>query len=156
MKDNLPHEKFLYIDDQLTSPYFLKYAYTIKPEFIKRTLQNYDPIKNYYIFRPIEHPHRPLIVPIETLEPYENYHSYHIHGSVPVKLVKKYVEYLGIRFPTKEENEVTKALRATISHIDPQLLINALACLFGQNEDIMKDFNEFKTIKNYPQQTKIV
>ena len=32
---------------------------------MKRTLRNYDPIKNYYIFQPNEHPERPLIVPIE-------------------------------------------------------------------------------------------
>ena len=123
---------------------------------MKGTLRNYDPIKNYYIFRPIEHPDRPLIVPLEILEPCENYHLCHIHGSVPVKPFKKYVDYLGSRFPTKEENEVIKAVRATISHIDHQLGINALACLLGQNEDFMNEFNEFKTIKNYPQQTKIV
>ena len=67
--------KFFYINDQLTSPYFLKYAYTRKPEFNNGTLRNYDPINNYYIFRPIEHPDIPLIVPIETVEPCENYHS---------------------------------------------------------------------------------
>ena len=156
LKNNLPHENFLYINDQLTSPYFLKYAYTIKPEFMNGTLRNYDTINNYYIFRPIEHPVRPLIVPTETLEPCENYHSYHIHGSVPVKPVKMYVEYLRSRFAPTEANEVIKAVRATISHINPQLVINALACLLGQNQDSMKELNDFKTIKNYPQQTKIV
>ena len=34
---------------------------------------------------------------------------YHIHGSVSVKPVKKYVEYFGSRFPTNDENEVRKA-----------------------------------------------
>ena len=94
-EDNLPHENFLYINDQLTSPYFLKYAYTIKPQYMKGTLRNFDPFKNYYIIQPIKKSERPLIVPIETLEPNENYHSFHINGSVPVKPVKKYVEYLG-------------------------------------------------------------
>ena len=114
---------------------------------MKGTLRNYDPVKNYYIFPPIEHPDRPHIVPIETLEPCKNYHSYHIHGSVPVKPVKKCVEYLGICFPTDDENEVRRAVRAIISNIDPQLAINALACLLGQNQDFIKEFKEFETIK---------
>ena len=40
--------------------------------------------------------------------------------------------------------------------IDTQIVVNALACLLGQNTDFMKEFKEIKTIKNYPQQTKIV
>ena len=120
---------------------------------MKGTLRNFDTIKNYYVFQPIEKPDRPLIVPIETLEPCENYHSRHNHGSVPVKPVKKYVEYLGSRIPTEEENEVRKVVREILTGIDPQIVVNALACLLGQNTDFMK---EFKTIKNCPQQTKNV
>ena len=45
------------------------------------TLRNFDPIKNYYIFQPKEAPERPLMVPIEALEPCEEYHSYHLEGS---------------------------------------------------------------------------
>ena len=43
LKDNLPHKKFLYINDQLTSPCFLKYACTTKPQYMKGTLQNFGP-----------------------------------------------------------------------------------------------------------------
>ena len=123
---------------------------------MKGTLRNFDPIKNHYIFQPIKQPDRPLIVPIETLEPSEYYHSYHIHESVPAKPVKKYGEYLGSRIPIKEENQVRKVVRATLTSIDTQIVINALACLLGQNTDFMKEFKEFKTIQNYSQQTKIV
>ena len=62
LKDNLPHKKFLYINDQPISPCFLKYAYTIKPQYMKGTLQNFGPFKNYFIFQTIENPDRPLIV----------------------------------------------------------------------------------------------
>ena len=71
LKDNLPHENFIYINDQLTSPYFFKYAYTIKPQYMKGTLRNFDPIKNYYIFQPMDNTERPLVIPIEALEPTE-------------------------------------------------------------------------------------
>ena len=37
----------------------------------------------------------------------------------------------------------------------PQLIVYALACLLGKNEDFLKEINEFKTINNYTQQTKI-
>ena len=156
LKDNLPHDNFKYINDQLTSPYFFKYAYTIKPENMKGTLRNFDPIKNYYIFQLIENPERPLVVSIEALEPTEKNHFFHIQVSVPVKPVKKFIEYLGSRCPTQYEQEVRKAVKATIPHKPPNLIFNALACLLGQNEDFLKEFNEFKNIKNYPQQTNII
>ena len=88
---------------------------------MKGTLRNYEPVKNYYIFRLIEHPDRPLIVPIEILEPCKKYHLYHIDDSVPVKPVKKYVEYLESRFPTNDEYEDRKEVRATISNTDPSI-----------------------------------
>ena len=45
LRDNLSHENFKYINDLLTSPYFLKYAYTINPKYMKGTLRKFDPIK---------------------------------------------------------------------------------------------------------------
>ena len=73
----------------MTSPYFMKFAYIIKNKYMKGTLRNFDPVKSYYIFHPVENPEPPLLVPIETLEPAEKDHSYHIQGSVPAKPVKK-------------------------------------------------------------------
>ena len=111
---------------------------------MKGTLRKFDPIKNYYIFQPTKNPERPLVVPIETLEPTENYHSFHIQGSVPVKPVKKFIECLGGRRPTQIEQEVRKTVEATIPRMTPNLIFSALACLLGQNEDFLKQFNEFK------------
>ena len=51
---------------------------------MKGTLRNFDPIKNYFTFQPTKNPERPLNVPIEALEPTENYHSFHIQSRVPV------------------------------------------------------------------------
>ena len=87
---------------------------------MKVTLRYFDPVKNYYIFQPIENPERPLMVPTEALEPAENYHTYHIHESVPAKPVKKFIEYIGSRRPTDQELEIQKTLKATIAHITPQ------------------------------------
>ena len=123
---------------------------------MKGPLRKFDPIKNYYIFQPTKNPERPLVVPIEALEPTKNYHSFHIQGSVPVKPVKKFIECLGGRRPTQIEQEVLKAVKATIPRMTPNLIFSALACQLEQNEDFLKQFNEFKNIKNYLQQTNII
>ena len=134
LRDNLPHENFIYINDQMTSTYFLKFAYILKNKYMKGTLRIFDPVKNYYIFQTIENPERLLIIPIEALEPAENYHTYHIHGSVPAKPVKKFIEYIGCRPPTDQELEIQKAVKATVPHITPNLLQNPLAYFLSQNK----------------------
>ena len=111
----------------MTSPYFMKFAYIIKNKYMKSTLRNFDPVKNYYIFQPVEYPERPLLVPIETLEPAENYHTYQTQWSAPAKPVKIFIEYIGSRRPTDQELELQKAVKATIPHIIPNLLHNAIA-----------------------------
>ena len=40
-----------------------------------------------------------------------------------------------------------KAVKATIPHKTPNLIISALACLLGQNEDFLKKFTEFEKYK---------
>ena len=113
-------------------------------------------MKNYYIFQPIENPERPQIVLIEALEPAENYHTYHIHGSIPAKPVKTFIEYIGSRRPTDQELEKQKAVKATVPHITPNILHNALASFLSQNKEFTKEFEDLKNLTNYPQQTKLI
>ena len=81
-------KSYIHINDQLISAYFLNYGiirdyiYGIIWDYTIGTLRNFDPIKNYYNFEPKEAPERLLIVPIEALEPCEEYHTYHLEGSV--------------------------------------------------------------------------
>ena len=156
LRDNLPHENLTYENDQMTSPYFMKFAYIIKNKYMKGTLRNFDPVKNFYIFQPIENPERPFMIPIEALELAENYHTYHIKGSVLAKPVKKFIEYIGSRRPTDQEKEIQKAVKATIPHIIPNLIHNALDYLLSQNKEFVKEFEELKQLPNYPQQTKLI
>ena len=107
---------------------------------MKGTLRNFDPVKNYYIFQPIENPERLFIVPIEVLEPVENYHTYHIYGSVLAKPVKKCIEYIGSRRPSDQKMEIQNALKATVPHIIPNLLHHALAYFLSQNKEFIKEF----------------
>ena len=156
LRDNLPHENFIYVNDQMTSPYYMKFAYIIKDKYMKGTLRNFDPVKKYYNFQPIENPERPLIVPIEVLEPAENYHTNHIYRSVQAKPVKKFIEYIGSRRPTDQEIEVQKAVKATVPHKIPNLLHHAPAYFLSQNKEFVKEFEELKQLPKYPQQTKMI
>ena len=87
-------------------------------------------------------------MPIEVLEPAENYPTYHIYGSVPAKPVKKYIEYIGSRQPTDEEMEIQKALKATVPHIIPNLLHHALAYFLSENKEFIKEFEALKQLPN--------
>ena len=50
LPDNLPHESFIYVNDQKTSPYFMKFAYIIKNKYMKGTLINFDPPEKLLYF----------------------------------------------------------------------------------------------------------
>ena len=60
----------------------MNYGYKLKWDYITGTLRNFDPIKNYYIFQPTEALERPLIAPLEALQPSEQSHTYHLGGTV--------------------------------------------------------------------------
>ena len=60
LRDNLPQENLKYVNDQMTSSYFMKFAYDIKTKYTRVTLRNFYPVKNFYIFKPIENPERPF------------------------------------------------------------------------------------------------
>ena len=81
-KSQNTEKSYIQINDQLISPYFLNYVYKLKWDYTIGSLRNFDPVKNYYIFQPNYAPERPLIVPLEALEPCEQYHTYHLEGSV--------------------------------------------------------------------------
>ena len=102
----------------MTSPYFLNYGYKIKWEYTTGTLRNFDPIKNYYIFQPKEAPERPLIVPLESLEPCEEYHAYHLEGSVANRALLNRIKFHNGRKTADFENEIRKAIKASITEID--------------------------------------
>ena len=130
----------------MTSPYFLNFEYTLNPKYLKGTL----------IFQPNEFTERPIIVPIEVLEPCEQYHTYHIHGSVPIAPARKYIKYYSRRLPSDKENEIRTAVKSKFLEMKQLGVLHALADLLAQNADFIKNLDEFKRKPNYPQQTPIV
>ena len=100
---------YIHINDQLISPYFLNYGYKLKWDYTIGTSRNFDTIKNYYIFQPKEAPERPLIVPIEALEPCEEYHTYHLEGSVTNRAFINIIQ-----FNERKVTDIEKEIRNTV------------------------------------------
>ena len=100
----------LYINDQLTSPYFLNYGYKIKHDYLTGTIRNFDPIKKFYVFQPRYAPEIPLILPLEALEPCDKYDTYHLEGSVSNLSFENRVDFHVHRKTTDLEKEIRKAV----------------------------------------------
>ena len=146
-------KSFIHINDQLTSPYFLNYSYRIKWSYTIGTLRNFDPIKNYYVFQSKDEPERPLMVPLEALEPCEEYRVYHLTGSVTNKAITNRLTFNNERKIPQTEKEICNALRASITETPLQDVINLLGYYLSKDEYFLKEYNHYCERGNYPKQT---
>ena len=144
---------FIHINDQLTSPYLLNYSYRIKWSYTIGTLRNFDPIKNYYVFQSKDEPERPLMVPLEALEPCEEYHVYHLTGSVTNKAITNRLTFNNERKIPQTEKEICNALQASITETPLQDVINLLGYYLSKDEYFLKEYNHYCERGNYPKQT---
>ena len=146
-------KSFIHINDQLTSPYFLNYSYRIKWSYTIGTLRHFDPIKNYYVFQSKDEPERPLMVPLEALEPCEEYHVYHLTGSVTNKAITNRLTFNNERKISQTEKEICNALQASITETPLQDVINLLGYYLSKDEYFLKEYNHYCERGNYPKQT---
>ena len=146
-------KSYIHINDQLTSPYFLTYGYRLKCEYTLGTLRNFDPIKNYYIFHPKEASERPLIVPLEALEPCEEYHTYHLEGSVTNRAFLKIIQFNNERKTTNMEKEIRNTVKALITEIPIDEITNLLAHFLSKDDQFLKEYKHYRDRTNHPKQT---
>ena len=71
-----PPNRFMFINSNYTSPYFLTFTYRIKSTILHGILRNYDPIRQMYIICPLINTFppkdaRPIIIPEEYTQPIE-------------------------------------------------------------------------------------
>ena len=92
------------------------------------TLRNFDPIKNYNFFQPKDSPERPLIVPLEALEPCEEYHGYHLEGSVTNRAFTNRINFNNERPKTELEHELCNTESIHYRHSITRS--NELTCIF--------------------------
>ena len=152
-KNHKTSKSYIHINDQLTSPYFLNYGDRLKWEYTLGTIRNFDPIKNYYIFQPKDAPERPLMVPLEALEPCEENHVYHLEGSVKNRASTNRINFNNERKITELEQELCNTVKASITDIPLHDIRNLLAYFFSKDGHFVKDYNHYKERTNHPKQT---
>ena len=152
-KNHNTSKSYIRINDQLTSPYFLNYGCRLKWEYTLGTLRNFDPIKNYYIFQPKNAPERPLMVPLEALEPCEEYHIYHLEGSVTNRAFTIRINFNNERKTTEVEQEICNTVEASITDIPINDITNLLAYFFSKDEHFVDEYKHYKERTNHPKQT---
>ena len=146
-------KSYIHINDQLTSPYFLNYGYRLKWDYTIGTLRNFDPIKNYYIFQPKEAPERPLIVPIEALEPCEEYHTYHLEGSVTNRAFINMIKFNNERNTTDIEKEIRNTVKASITEVPIDEITILLAHFLSKDGHFLNEYKHYRDRLNHPKQT---
>ena len=146
-------KSYIHINDQLTSTYFLNYGYKIKWDYTNGTLRNFDPIKNYYTFKPKEAPERPLIVPIEAVEPCEEYHTHHLEGSVTNKAFSNRIQFNNELKITETEKEIRNTVKASITGIPIDEIANLLAHFLSKDDQFLKEYKHYRDRTNHPKQT---
>ena len=152
-KQHTESKSYVHINDQLTSPYFLNYSYKLKWNYHIGTLRNFDPIKNYYVFQPKDAPERPLMVPLEAIEPCEEYHVYHLTGSVTNKAITNRLNFNNERKIPDTEREICNALQASITETPIQEIVNLLGYYLSKDEYFLKEYNHYCERSNHPKQT---
>ena len=152
-KQHSESKSYVHINDQLTSPYFLNYSYKLKWNYIIGTLRNFDPIKNYYVFQPKDAPERPLMVPLEAIEPCEEYHVYHLTGSVTNKAITNRLNFNNERKIPDTEREICNALQASITETPLKEIVNLLGYYLSKDEYFLKEYNHYCERSNHPKQT---
>ena len=152
-KSDNTSRSYIHINDQLTSPYFLYYGYRLKWEYTLGTLRNFDPIKNYYIFQSKDAPERPLMVPLEALEPCEEYHFYHLEGSVTNRAFTNKINFNNERKITELEQELFNTVKASITNIPLKDITNLLAYFLSKDDNFVKEYHHYKERTNHPKQT---
>ena len=152
-KQHTESKSYVHINDQLTSPYFLNYSYKLKWNYTIGTLRNFDPIKNYYVFQPKDAPERPLMVPLEAIEPCEEYHVYHLTGSVTNRAITNRLNFNNERKIPDTEKEICNALQASITETPLQEIVNLLGYYLSKDEYFLKEYNHYCERSNHPKQT---
>ena len=146
-------KSFIHINDQLTSPYFLNYSYKIKWSYTIGTLRNFDSIKNYYEFQSKDEPERPLMVPLEALEPCEEYHVYHLTGSVTNRAITNRLNSNNERKISETEKEICNSIHASITETPITEIVNLLGYYLSKDEHFLKEYKHYCERNNHPKPT---
>ena len=113
----------------------------MKCEYTLGTLRNFDPIENYYVFQPKDAPERLLMVPLEALQPCEEYHVYHLEGSVANRAFTNRINFNNERKITELEQELSNTVEASMTDIPIHDITNLLAYFLSKDDHFVKEIS---------------
>ena len=93
------------------------------------------------------------MVPLEALQPCEEYHTYHSEGSVTNKAFSNRIHYNNERKATDLEKELRKTVKASITEINVNEIADLLVYFLSHDEHFVKEHNYYRDRPNHPQQT---
>ena len=97
------------------------------------------------------------MIPLEALEPCEEYHVYHLEGSVTNRAFTNRINFNNERKITELEQELCNTVKASITdtpiHDITNLLFFFLAYFLSKDDHFVKEYNHYKERTNHPKQT---
>ena len=110
-------------------------------------------MKNYYFFQHKNSPERPLIVPLEALQPCEEYHTYHLERSVKNRDFSNRIQYNNERKAADLKKELRKTVKALITEISVNETADLIVYFLSKDEYFIKEYKHYRDRTNHPQQT---
>ena len=104
--------------------------------------------KNYYIFQPKDSPERPLMVPLEELEPCQDYHTYHLEGSVTNRAFSNRIHYNNER-----KAELRNPVKTSITEINVNDITYLLEYFLSHYDHFVKELKHYRNRTNHSQKT---
>ena len=96
------------------------------------------------------------MVPLEALEPCEEYHTYHLEGSVTNRAFSNRIQYNSERKATDLEKELRITVKASITETNVNEIADLLVYFLSHYEHFVKEYKHYRDRPNHPQQTEFV
>ena len=93
------------------------------------------------------------MVPLEALQPCEEYHTYHLEGSVTKRAFSNRIQYNNERQATDLEKELRKTVKSTLKEISVNEIADLLVYFLSNDEHFVKEYKHYRDRTNHPQQT---
>ena len=93
------------------------------------------------------------MVPLEDLQPCEEYHVYYLEDSVTNRAFTNRINFNNERKITELEQELCNTVKASITDIPIHDITNLLAYFLSKDDHFVKEYNHYEERTNHPKQT---
>ena len=93
------------------------------------------------------------MVPLEALEPCEEYHTYHLEGSITNRAFINIKQFNKERKTTDMEKNIRNTVKASITEITINEITDLLAHFLSKDDHLLKEYKHYRDRTNHPKQT---